>query len=253
MRPNAGIEMAFRKRLECLIDEMNTSVLHWLRASYRANEPEIAAMDASPANELKKVINAMSRRWLRKFNDAGKKLGRHFAKAASKRSDAALMKMLKEAGFVVDFKMTPAVQDIISASVNENVSLIKSIPEQYLKNVNSLVMESVRTGRDLHTLSSKLMKQHGVSRRRAALIARDQNNKATSAMQRARQTEYGLNEAIWLHSTAGKTPRPTHVAMNGKKYDVRQGMWDEKEKAYVWPGQLINCRCVSKTVVPGFS
>ena len=66
----------------------------------------------------------------------------------------------------------------------------------------------------------------------AVIIARDQNNKATASMTRARQNELGITEAIWVHSGAGKHPRPTHVAMNGAKYDVKKGMWDPAVKRW---------------------
>jgi SPP1 gp7 family putative phage head morphogenesis protein len=137
--------------------------------------------------------------------------------------------------------------------VQANVSLIKSIPEEYLKQVEGAVMRSVQTGRDLGKLSKELQKKFGVSKRKAALISRDQNNKATSAFQRARQQELGITKAIWMHSHAGQEPRPSHVAMNGKEYDINKGMWDRDEQEWIFPGQLINCRCTSKSIIPGFS
>jgi SPP1 gp7 family putative phage head morphogenesis protein len=177
----------------------------------------------------------------------------YFAQDIKDRTDAQMKSMLKKSGLTVKFNITPAMRDIMKATVAENVSLIKSIPQEYLKNVEGAVMRSVQVGRDLGALSKELRTKFGVSKRRAALIARDQNNKATSAFQRARQVELGITEAIWMHSHAGKKPRRTHVAMNGKRYDVKQGMWDSDEKEYVFPGQLINCRCTSKSVIQGFS
>ncbi len=56
-----------------------------------------------------------------------------------------------------------------------------------------------------------------------------------------------------MHSHAGKEPRPTHVKMDGKKYDVTKGMFDTAEKRFIFPGELINCRCISRSVIPGFS
>lgn len=76
-------------------------------------------------------------------------------------------------------------------------------------------MQSVGRGRDLKTLTDELEKRYGITRRRAALIARDQNNKATSVMQSARQRSVGITEGIWRHSRAGKTWRPSHVKANG--------------------------------------
>jgi uncharacterized protein with gpF-like domain len=74
-------------------------------------------------------------------------------------------------------------------------------------------------------------------------------------MNRARQEELGITEAVWLHSHAGKKPRPTHLANHGKRYNVAEGWFDPdpKVRKHIWPGELINCRCVSKSVVKGFS
>jgi len=41
--------------------------------------------------------------------------------------------------------------------------------------------------------------------------------------------------------------------MDGKKYDVAKGMWDPAVREYIFPGQLINCRCFSRSVIPGFN
>ena len=116
-------------------------------------------------------------------------------------------------------------------------------------------MRSVQTGRDLGSLSKELQERYGVTERRAALIARTQNNMATSAMQRARQTELGIEEAIWMHSHAGVTPRKTHLANDGKRYNIATGWYDPdpKVRRHIWPSQIINCRCQSKPIIRGFS
>lgn len=66
---------------------------------------------------------------------------------------------------------------------------------------------------------------------------------------RTRQQGLGLTRATWLHSTAGKHPRPEHVAASGKPYDIAKGMF--LEGRWTWPGVEINCRCVSVPIVPG--
>ena len=139
------------------------------------------------------------------------------------------------------------------ATISENVNLIKSIPQEYFTDIEGAVMRSVQVGRDLGSLAKELEEHYGVSKRRAALIARDQNNKCTAAIDRSRKIELELYDNIWLHSHAGKTPRPTHVAMDGKHFDIRKGMWDSAVGKYVWPGTEVGCRCLSKAVVKGFS
>jgi SPP1 gp7 family putative phage head morphogenesis protein len=250
VHPNAGIEAAYRRKLDKLIIEMDHSVQYWLKSSYRANEPEMA-QDETPAAALQRAMRKLIRRWQRNFDQAAEDLAKYFAKSVSERSDAALRSILKKGGFTVEFNPTPATRDVIQASVAQNVTLIKSIPQRYLTNVEGAVMRSVQAGRDLGSLSKELQAQYGVTRRRAAFIARDQNNKTTAAITRARQNELGL-EAKWRHSGGGKHPRPTHVAMDGKTYDPKKGMWDPAVQKWIFPGEEPNCRCISVSIVPGF-
>jgi uncharacterized protein with gpF-like domain len=252
--PNLGIGAAFRRKLVALLDEMAGSYEKWVVAQYRRKPPEIAA-DASPAAELRRELNRLSRQWRSRFDDAAPRMAAWFAQAAATRSDAAMRKILRDAGISIRFQMTPAMRDILEATVAENVALIKSIPQQYASQIESMVMTSVVAGRDLSKLSRDLYKRYDITKKRANLIARDQNNKATAALTRARQLEVGIEEAIWLHSLGGKEPRKTHLRNNGNRYDVNRGWFDPdpRVRERIFPGQLINCRCVSKPIVKGFT
>jgi uncharacterized protein with gpF-like domain len=254
VRANAGLEAVYRKRLLCLVDAMQASVEYWLKSAYRKNEPAIIAMDATPAAELQKAIRRMVRQWQKNFNEGAEELARFFARSVRSRSDRQLMAILKKAGFTVRFTTTPAMRDVMRATVEQNVQLIKSIPQQYLTQVQGAVMRSVQTGRDLGSLSAELRQQFGVTRKRAALISLDQNNKATSAMVKVRQMELGIEKGIWRHSHAGKEPRPTHLANDGKLFSVSRGWFDPdpKVRRHIMPGELIRCRCFWQPVVEGF-
>jgi uncharacterized protein with gpF-like domain len=254
VRANAAVGAKLRKRLEALVDEMNRSVTHWIEAQYRKAPPEIAQDDANPADLMQRTMEKLSKRWLERFDEAAIEMSEYFARGAQHRSDARLRSILRKAGITVRFKPTKAQQDIMAATVNEAVGLIKSIPQKYLTNVQGLVMRSVQTGRDLGKLSEDLQKQYGIAKRRAATIARDQNNKATAAMNRARQVELGITEAVWVHSAAGKHPRPSHVKASREKvrYDVTKGWYDPSVGEFILPGTLPNCRCTSRSVIRGF-
>jgi uncharacterized protein with gpF-like domain len=255
-RANVGIEYEYRRKLDALIDEMNHSVLYWIGFHYDANEPEIAklARDASPARTLLDALRELRSRWERRFSDLAGDLARWFAINVKDRSDTSLRASLRRAGFTVRFQTTRAVNDALRATIGENVSLIKSIPSEYLTQVEGHVMRSVQMGRDLGALARTIEYEYGVTRRRAALISRDQNNKATAVVTRVRQQELGITEAVWVHSHAGKVPRPSHVKAGRDRirYAIATGWFDPDEGEYVWPGTLINCRCVARPIIPGF-
>lgn len=252
--PNAGIRALYAKKLRTLVLEMVHSYEHWICAAYRANPPRMA-QDAVPAAELERVLRTLGIKWRKRFEGAAPELAAFFAQRVSRQSEAALKRILRDAGVTVRFTMTPELRDVLKATVAENVSLIKSIGSEYHTDVEGLVMRSVTTGRDLQQLTRDLKKRYDITDDRAKLIALDQNNKATSAIRRERETSLGLDDAIWMHSHAGKEPRPTHLANDGKKFSIREGWYDPdpRVRARIWPGQLIRCRCTWRVVVKGFS
>jgi uncharacterized protein with gpF-like domain len=255
IRPNVGIERDYQKRLDALISEMNGSVVYWITSAYRNNQPSIMAEDETPADALRRSMKDLSKRWLKKFDTMAEKLAEHFAQSVEKRSTAAMKKIMKDGGWTVSFQITPAMRDIMDATVHANVSLIKSIPQKYLTDVEGSVMRSVQAGRDLGSLTEDLQKHYGVTRRRASLIARTQNNMATAAFNKARQLEIGLTDAVWVHSGGGHEPRPSHLKAGKEKtrYVIADGWMDPEVGHAIQPGELINCRCVGRPIVKGFS
>lgn len=254
VRANKGIEVQYRRKLDRLIEEMHNSTIYWITAAWRHADPATVqlAHDETPVSILRRTVSEMRKRWEKQFEQASKDLADHFAKDIMDRSDAALKRALREGGFTVKFRLTAPMKDVLDATVQGNVALIKSIPAKYLQQIESAVMQSVQAGRDLRSLTKTLENEYGVTRRRASLIARDQNAKATASMNRVRQLDLGIEKAIWRHSHAGEVPRPTHVKMDGKKFDVAEGMYDSDEGRNIQPGELINCRCYSVPIIPGF-
>lgn len=249
IRPNVGIEVKYQRRLLAMVDEMNTSVLHWVGAAYNANPTALGA-DASPVNEMRKAMRRLARRWLARFDDAAEKIATAFATETRDVADQTMRKLLKQAGFSIEFKPSPAMQDALDSVVGENVALIKSIPSQQFDSIEQAVMRSVQGGRDLKTLREELLDLGAKSKNRAALIAKDQSNKATAAMSKARRLSLGLTQAKWRHSKGGVHPRKSHVEADGQIYDIARGCLIDGE--YIMPGEKINCRCTSGAVIPGF-
>lgn len=255
VRPSIGFELMYRSALERLISEMHQDVNATVLATYAAvtNDDTASPMaaDASPI-ALQAVMSRLGRRWSARFDVTSQELAAYFATNVRQRADGRLEAILRKAGFSVPFRLTPAVRGVVEAAVAENVTLIRSIASEYLTQVEGHVMRAVTVGRDLAPLARSLEHQYGVTRRRAALIARDQSNKATAVIVRERQNELGI-KAVWLHSAGGKTPRPSHVANSGKEYDPKEGWYDPDVGERIWPGTLINCRCVTKSIIPGLT
>lgn len=231
-----------------------TLAVHFKHDSWSSRQVRALAMDAakSPTDTLRRALERWGASWSKRIDDMSLDLSRKFADKSFAATQTSMAAAFKASGFTVKFKPTVAAREAYKATIAENINLIKSIPAQYLKDVQTQTWSAVMRGSDLATLSKGLQKNYGVAHRRAALIARDQNAKAKATIENTRRMELGIKEAIWQHSTAGKEPRPTHVAMNGKTYQLAKGMYDSAVKKHVWPGTEINCRCTSRAVLPGF-
>lgn len=251
-RASAALEAAYYRDLMRIIREMNDSVTYWLTANYRKHENAIA--QDSTANNLQRLMDKMLGRWRKQFDEVSRHLAKKQAKRWQKHGDTSLMAHLKEVGFSVRFRPTKAITNTINGIVNQNATLIKSIGDQHMTEVSEMVQRSVMAGRDLASLTKELRERFGITKRRAAFIARDQNNKATSFITRTRQIDLGLTEAIWCHSSAGKHPRPTHVKAGRERlrYDIRKGADVDGNGKLIFPGEEINCRCTSQVIIPGF-
>lgn len=244
-RSSVSIECAYRKKLDGLIDRMQRSVVWWLRAAYRRREGQIV-MDAAPARDLSQELQSVMRDWQRDFNAAAEDIARWFAEQNSRHVRNSTKEAFKAAGLekliTVKFRyMNRRERDVLQSIIVENVNLIKSIPQHYLTEVQGLVQRSVQNGRDLGYLTEELQKRYGITKRRAATIARDQTNKATENLSRARMQSLGITKGIWIHTSAGKTYRETHVKMDGKEFDLSKGLYDSAVGREVFPGELVNC------------
>lgn len=247
VRPNAGIEAWYHRVMESHLHKMQRSVAYWIVAQY---DSAGLGQDALPAHQLQRELKRLSTQWEASFARLARWLPKQFAERVQKYGDRALDSRLHAVGIRAKFTMTSAMRDAFQAVLYEQVGLIKSLPAQHLQEVQGLVMRSVARGRDLAFLSRQLQKRYGITKRRAELIARDQNNKATSVMQAARQRSLGIATGVWLHSHAGKHPRLSHLAANEQEFDLATGMEIDGEK--IMPGEKINCRCVWRAVIPGF-
>ena len=247
--PNAGIEAEYRKRIKRLIAEMQRSIVYWLTAAYKANEPKIAQDNIIPAIELQDAMDDLAKQWQTKFDATAPKLAQWFAQKTKNYTDGSLQTILKDGGFAVRFEMSPVMQDAYQAVINEQVGLIKSIASEHLQEVQGLVMRSVQQGRNMGELTAELTKRYGITKRRAAFIARDQNNKATATVTRVRHKQLGITQAVWKHSHAGKHPRPSHLKADGEVYDIDKGLYLDGK--WTWPGVEPNCRCTTRPIIPG--
>lgn len=258
--PSIQTEARYRRDLAKAIANMTASYEYWLRGKYRkALDANMAAgrlPDADRAedegarsagfgdlNALFAELARLRAHWEDHFDQLAAKLAPQILQSMYSDNVFSWGSKLKRAGFDIDLQLSPAQRLILKAKVPENVALIRSIQQDYHKDIEGIVSRNFLKGRDLSTMADEIKARGGVSTRRAALIARDQSNKATAQMNAARQQELGLNWATWIHSSAGKEPRYNHVKAGREQwiFDTQAGIDFGDKFGLVLPGEAINC------------
>jgi hypothetical protein len=84
--------------------------------------------------------------------------------------------------------------DVLRGFVQQNVAAIKSIPEQYLSQVERIVSDGFRSGRRADAIGAEIAKLGQSTRARANFIARDQVSTLNAQLTQRRQRSLGVEE-----------------------------------------------------------
>lgn len=251
---SAPAQMRYKAALEKLVRRMTDETEKAILKFYKhPNTKEYFAEDASVASQARILTNALSDHFDALFGRLAKPTAEKMVKEQDKASKSALHQSLKELSGGLSLKTNifdSQISNIAKAVVAENVSLIKSIPQQYLTQVNGAVMRSISTGNGLQDLQPFLAKQKGITERRAKNMALDQTRKAYNGINKARMQNIGVGKYEWLHSGGGQQPRQEHIEMSGNIYSFDDPpVIDSKTGERGIPGQLPNCGCTMRPII----
>jgi SPP1 gp7 family putative phage head morphogenesis protein len=219
------------------------------------------AMDASLTSQAKKLMNKLTAKFTQLFNSSASSLAERMLNGTLTSTSTTLHTSLKQlsGGLSLKTGVVPSgMEDVSKSIVNENVQLIKSIPQEYLNDVSGAVFRSITTGAGIATLIPELSKYAGISDRRVKLMALDQTRKAYNTIAKQKMINIGVGQFEWLHSAGGQKPRQSHIAMTGNVYsfdDLPIINQEQVDRGYEAPergipGQAINCRCKMIPVIP---
>lgn len=259
---NAGIQQRYVRSLERLVKQMATETNRQVTRFFNGEiaedfleEQEALMMDASVSSQARILMNYLTRTFTKLFNSKAEKLAENMVGQTAKVSASNTHESLKELSGGVSLKTSVVSEgqtEVAKALVSENVSLIKSIPQQYFVDVTGSVMRSITTGRGLQDLIPELKQYEGVCSRRAKNIALDQTRKAYTSITRQKLLDQNVTKFEWLHSGGSANPRESHEMLDGKIFDFKdidqqQAALGVPEKDRGYPGEPINCRC---TLIP---
>lgn len=210
---NSGIMSWYVKELQKLTSAMVKECKETLAEIYKQGYPEIA-FDDSISSQTRIALNQLYEKYSDKFSRRGKRLAESLIKKtnqySNKQINATLKSMLGDAakGFLLTGSaISPEKSEIMKALLFENASLIKSIPNEYFKQITGSVARSIENGEGIKQLVKELSSYGAKSNRRAQLIAQDQTRKAYNSINRRNFQENGIRKFEWVHSGGSREPR----------------------------------------------
>ena len=206
------------------------------------------------ADQLSQIIARLSLKYQNVALLGAKSVSQRMVTSISTKNQKAFNTLVnKEIG--VDITAVIAdegLEDFLEAQVNKNVALIKSIPDEYFKAIETIVMNGTANGmrweqmareiggvKDISSINGKLQN-------RIKLIARNETSNINASINKRRQENLNIKEFKWVTSEDERV-RDSHARLNGKVFS-----WDDLpvvDGVSTSPGQPINCRCIAVPII----
>lgn len=147
------------------------------------------------------------------------------------------------------------IGEAISSQVEQNATLIKTLPQDVSKEVTQYIAEQSFKGRRSEDLTDEIKELFSHKAQvRATTIARTETSKASTALTHARSQQLGIRWYIW-RSAEDVRVRSSHALMD----DVIC-CWDDPPNPELLnhenrnygsynPGEIFNCRCYPAPIV----
>ena len=240
---SAGIE--YNAALQQIVDEIRKDINNTLVPVLRAEQPNYIT-DSTWFERIQAVLERIRMKWTsQQFNTMARQIASKFVTTVDGR-------VTKNFGMDV-YGNNQDLQTVINMSVFDNVRLIKTIPAEYLSQVESIVVTNTRSGNRSSAMVTALTEQFGVRSRHAKFIARDQTAKVNSAIAQKRMESVGYEFFQWRTSRDSRVrDRHRHIAEKDIGYGKGIYRFDNpplSDKGVpILPGTDYQCRCTMRPV-----
>ena len=201
--------------------------------------------------------------WLGEVTKQGRQICEWYVKNAAYDISAAQFASLKAAGVAPALikkrwsvptvgrrYMSLRAEEKIGAMVDEATSLITKVAADDLVRIQETVTQGFVEGSDTEALEESLSMTEGFSEARVKRVVLDQTLKVNNGIQRANCDSLGIREGVWIHVPGQYSSRESHIRMNGRKFDLDIGCYDDAYGDYVQCGELPYCRCQYRPILP---
>lgn len=171
---------------------------------------------------VEKIANIDETNWMQ----LGRTMGRELRKEINTEASGRLMRQMME----------------------EQVSLITSLPLSAAQRVHDMTLEAIVTGERAENLVQRIFETGHVTQSRARLIARTEVARTASLLTQARSEDIGVTHYYW-RTCEDSDVRESHKDMNGKIVAWNKPPIVDKGKPPYHAGQIYNCRCYPEPII----
>jgi uncharacterized protein with gpF-like domain len=260
--PSVPIRLWYQSQLLDITEAMLEDYRRQLSSGLRDDTVRRAfATDATAASILTAVLSRLWSKWTDVFAGFAGVTAKEFVRKSDEHTKATVWASLSTAGVN---EPTTAYNENINNTLNAeqtfNNTLIRGIHQDVHEKIFSAVMLSLTSPNPEEQgqsgIENVLKKTGEFAHNRVKLIAQDQTSKLYSSLSDERMRQNNVEEFEWLHSSAGKEPRASHVKMDSHIFKLDDprlwqvgGEFDLKKGDLGPPGWAIKCRCRKRPII----
>lgn len=254
--PSAAIRSWYRQQLDSVIASMVKDYKVKVNEALESDSvQELFTTDAAATSTMKKALEKLDQKWKDIFRGFAKSTSKKFVEQSDDHAKATVQFSLSTAGVEQPrFVYNENISNTLNAAQDFNNTLITGIQSEVHEKIYEAVMLSLTSPNPEEQgqsgIEAALKEIGGFGKGRAKLIARDQTSKLYSSLADERMEQNGIDEFEWMHSSAGKVPRQSHVEKDGVIFELNDPrLWIGKKSDQGPPGWAINCRCRRRPII----
>ena len=247
-------ELIYQRKLMVLAREMSKAVRTELLPYLKANEA--AYVIDAVSDDVEKIIDTLQERFAVVINAGfAENTATSVVNGIETKTTRKFVRSVRTiTGIDPSFMLaSEGLTDFVNGQINKNVQLIKSLPEEYFKDISTIVNNGSLSGARSDTIAKQITAKTGSTDsklvNRIKTIARNEVQTITSQINLRRSEALGITEGIYRTSEDEKV-RKCHKELNGVRYKLNKGAWSPTCEKWIQPGITdINCRCRYSPVI----
>jgi SPP1 gp7 family putative phage head morphogenesis protein len=201
---------------------------------------------------LLRLSKKVKRKLLSQFDDSRieAQIRKTLGKVDKKTRDAFYSRIAAKVG--IDSKALIAKEGLkttTNALILETAQWVKTLRDEALEKFTNNSLFAMSQGESIDTVVKQFDEIVSERKNHARFLARNQVQNYNSVTTKIRAQNLGIEKAVWV--TAGdERVRPSHVARDGKEFDLAEGLYSSQDGLSLLPGSDYNCRCTYELIIP---